>query len=197
MGNPFARRHGYRQQRAIVVREDAPRAFRAGLLAILGEMGHNYSSIRELICPVLHTFPDPGNWSEIPNVRDEVIGLIEGCDWFRVYDIAEVSYRSFVREHREHEFEQNLNALCEDLGIGWQNQDRVSTLGFPKPDFWTGPGSQRPAQSAGASLIQRRLESKHEGALHQHRVEMKDYTRQQHQQRALPRMPAEKCEDSQ
>ena len=42
------------------------------------------------------------------------------------------------------------------------------------------PGSQLPTQSAGASLIQQRLESKHDGALKQHRVEVDDCTRQQH-----------------
>ena len=36
---------------------------------------------------------------------------------------------------------------------------------FPQADFRTTLGSQRPAQSAGASLIQQRLESKHDGAL--------------------------------
>ncbi len=105
------------------MREDAPRALRAGLVGILSDMGHSYTSMRELICPVLHQFPDPSNWSEIPNVRDEVLGLVQDCDWFRIYDIAEVAYRSFVRENREGEFAERLNALFEDLGIGWQMID--------------------------------------------------------------------------
>jgi hypothetical protein len=86
-------------------------------------MGHSYTSMRELICPVLHKFPNHNNWSEIPNVRDEVRDLLEGCDWFRIYDIAEVAYRSFIRGNREREFATRLNALFEDLGIGWQMVD--------------------------------------------------------------------------
>jgi hypothetical protein len=119
----FSRRHGFRAHRPITVREDAPRALRAGLVGILSDMGHSYTSMRELICPVLHEFPDPNNWTEIPNVRDEVLGLVQGCDWFRIYDIAEVAYRSFIGQNREGEFSDRLNTLFEDLGIGWQMVD--------------------------------------------------------------------------
>jgi hypothetical protein len=122
LGN-FSHRQGFRAHRPITVREDAPHALRAGLVGILSDMGHSYTSMRELICPVLHEFPDPNNWTEIPNVRDEVLGLVRDCDWFRIYDIAEVAYRSFIRENREREFADRLNALFEDLGIGWQMVD--------------------------------------------------------------------------
>lgn len=121
----FSHRHGFRAHRPITVREDAPRGLRAGLVGILMDMGHSYTSMRELICPVLHEFPDPSNWSEIPNVRDEVVSLIENCEWFRVYDIAEVAYRSFIEQRREIEFAEHLNALFEDLGIGWQMVDGI------------------------------------------------------------------------
>jgi len=82
VGN-FSHRQGFRAHRPITVREDAPRALRAGLVGILSDMGHSYASMRELICPVRHEFPDPNNWTEIPNVRDEVLGLVQECDWFR------------------------------------------------------------------------------------------------------------------
>jgi hypothetical protein len=38
MGN-FSHRHGFRAQRPITVREDAPRTLRAGLVGILRDMG--------------------------------------------------------------------------------------------------------------------------------------------------------------
>jgi len=120
MGNPFSRRHGFRPRREIAVREDAPEAVRAGLVGILTDMGLSYSDIRSVVRPVLHVFPDQNNWSEVPNIRDEVIGLIQGCDWYRVYDIAEASYVSLATRNREEEFEQHLNELFEELGIGWQ-----------------------------------------------------------------------------
>jgi hypothetical protein len=120
MGNPFSRRHGFRPRREIAVREDAPEGLRAGLLGILTGMGLRYSEIREVLCPVLHVFPDQNNWSEVPNIRDEVVGLIQACDWYSVYDVAEVCYEFLAGRNREQEFQQRLNELLEELGIGWQ-----------------------------------------------------------------------------
>jgi hypothetical protein len=120
MVDSFSRRHGYRQTREVTVREDAPEPVRAGLIAILLEMGFAYGQMREVICPVLHTFPDANNWSEIPNVRDEVIGLVQYCEWYRVYDIIEAVY-AYLRplEVRE-KFAARINGLFEEYGIGWQ-----------------------------------------------------------------------------
>ena len=57
MGNPpFSRRHGFRQRREIAVRDDAPEAFRAGLLAIPLHFGLSYSDLRGVMCAVLMSF---------------------------------------------------------------------------------------------------------------------------------------------
>ena len=48
--------------------------------------------LRIIICRALRVRPDPGNWSEYPNVWDEVQGLMYGCEWFKVYDIIEVMH---------------------------------------------------------------------------------------------------------
>ena len=120
MGNPFSRREGFRPKPEIAVREDAPEGLRAGLVGILRNMGMNYTDMRAVVCPVLNVFPNRNNWSEVPNVRDEVIGLIEGCDWYKVYDVAEAFCHHFAQSNREQEFAQQLNALFEELGIGWQ-----------------------------------------------------------------------------
>ncbi len=135
MGDSFSRRHGYRPRREITVREDAPEEIRAGLIQILLDMGLDYRQMREIICPVLHAFPDANNWSEIPNVCDEVIGLLQGCHWYRVYDICEVASR-YLHEHglamvidydnepaERDEFSRRLNELFEEHGIGWQMID--------------------------------------------------------------------------
>jgi hypothetical protein len=123
VGNPFSRRHGFRNRPDITVREDAPARLRAGLLGILDAMNFSYSGMRALICPVLNEFPNPSNWSEVPNIRDEVYALIQDCGWFQVYDIAEAAYRQLAISNREAEFSERLNALFEDLGIGWQMID--------------------------------------------------------------------------
>lgn len=83
-----------------------------------------------MICPVLHTFPDPYNWSEIPNIRDEVLELIRGCDWYRIYDIAEAVYRHLSQQAQGDEFAERLNHLFEEHGIGWQmQQGQIITRG--------------------------------------------------------------------
>jgi hypothetical protein len=120
MSDSFSRRLGYRQRREITVREDAPEALRIGLIQILGGMGLTHGYMRGVICPVLRTRPDPNNWSETPNVRDEVYQLVLGCEWYRVYDICEAVYDDLSGHGLGEEFAQRLNELFEEDGVGWQ-----------------------------------------------------------------------------
>lgn len=130
MGTHFSHRHGYAGQREITVREDAPEALRAGIADIARELGASYTDIRAVVCHVLHRFPDPGNWSEIPNVRDEVIELLQNCEWYRVYDTAEALFRYFSQRQLHGQFSNRLNALFREEGIGWQMTDgQVVTRG--------------------------------------------------------------------
>ena len=158
MGGLFSRRHGYRGQREITVREDAPEALRAGLLAILREMGLSYSDVREVICPVLHTFPDPNNWSEIPNVRDEVIEHIQGCDWYRVYDICEAMHRHLSRSGDGEEFTERLNHIFVEEGIGWQMVNgEIVTRGPAEFEHAVAEAVAR-VEEAGYQTVRRELE---------------------------------------
>lgn len=132
MGDFFARRHGYRVRREIRIREDAPAELRLGVAALFHERGLTYTQIREFVCAALHAVPDPDNWTEVPNVRDEVIALVQRCEWFRIYDICEAGYRYLqnlgqagfppIGDPRPpaDEFANRLNELLEELGIGWQ-----------------------------------------------------------------------------
>ena len=142
MGDSFSRRHGYRARREITVREGAPEEVRAGLVQILRDMGLTYHQMRDIICPVLRVFPDPNNWTEVPNVRDEVVGLVRNCEWYRVYDICEAASRylhecglavacDYQNEPAQFdEFSRRLNELFEEHGIGWQMiEGRIVTRG--------------------------------------------------------------------
>jgi hypothetical protein len=141
MGDLFSRRQGYRIRREIRIREDAPPELRVALIAVLHDLGLTYTQIRGIICPVLHAIPDRNNWTKVPNVRDEVVALVQGCEWFRVYDICEAAYRylrdeghALHRYDRENfpadEFTNRLNELFEELGIGWQMiEGRIVTRG--------------------------------------------------------------------
>lgn len=84
------------------------------------------SSLRTIVCRVLHTRPDPGNWSEYPNIWSEVQELVYGCDWFRIYDLIEALYATFARHdgsnglHDASTFAKQLNEFFIDEGIGWR-----------------------------------------------------------------------------
>jgi AbiJ N-terminal domain 4 len=123
---PFSKRNRLITPKEITIREDAPESLRYFVLDTARELGWSPSSLRGVICRVLRTRPDPGNWSEYPNVWGEVQDLIYGCEWFRVYDIIEVLYGQ-IAENDESRSEQNAAAFAEAVnaffleeGIGWQ-----------------------------------------------------------------------------
>jgi len=118
----FPDRHGFGSGDAeITVREDAPPALRYALAEIARRAGLSPSSIRSIVCGVLFEAPDPNNWSEYPNIWDEVLRLLDDCKWYKVYDIAETIWRSLEYRDVEQElFEAELNRLFREKGIGWE-----------------------------------------------------------------------------
>ena len=83
----------------------------------------SYDRIRACVCRVLRASPDRGNWSEVPNIRDEVMGLIDDAEWYQVYDLIEglVSYIEGALGYDAAEsFGQAINELFVDMGAGWQ-----------------------------------------------------------------------------
>src|SRR5262245_36250861 len=98
----FSSRHGHRAQPAeISVRDDAPIGLRAAIPLIAKGAGMSPKAIREIVCEVLLKKPDEDNWSEYPNVWNEVNQLIEECPWFRVYDIAEALYAHLGKRYAD------------------------------------------------------------------------------------------------
>ena len=88
MKEQFSGRYGYKSGDAeIAIREDAPEDLRFAVVQIARDAGMTPSSIRDIICPVLLAAPDRSNWSEYPNIWDEVQNHLRDCDWFKVYDI--------------------------------------------------------------------------------------------------------------
>ena len=66
MGERFSDRHGYRgPEQEISVREEAPDELRYAIPLIPEEVGMRPTSIRRVVCQVLHVRPDDlANWSE-------------------------------------------------------------------------------------------------------------------------------------
>ena len=91
MTERFSDRQGYRPSAAqIAIREDAPSSLRGAIPLIASEAGMTQFAIREVMCKVLLVQPDVNNWSEYPNIRDEVIYLIGDAPWYKVYDIGQI-----------------------------------------------------------------------------------------------------------
>ena len=134
MTERFSDRQGYRPPAAqITVREDAPSELRGAIPLIAEDAGMTPSAMRQVICGVLLIVPDRGNWSEYPNIWEEVVQLMEDAQWYKVYDIAEALYAALVPDHETillhgwddayqfaREFERRLNGFLVENGIGWE-----------------------------------------------------------------------------
>lgn len=107
----------------ITVRNDAPDWLRYAVIQNAYECGPTYNQIRSVVCRILHKAPDPYNWSEIPNIQEEVSLEILDCDWYKVYDIAE-ALQSFIKGTygygKATTFADSMNVIFVDAGIGWQ-----------------------------------------------------------------------------
>jgi len=118
----FSRRLGYRRpDPEITIHEDAPEGFR---FVMLHECNIRPQTLRSIVCGVLRVRPDPSNWSEYPNIWGETEQFVYGCEWFRVYDIAEAIYAHLADDPQKAEaFENTINNCFREMGIGWQLKD--------------------------------------------------------------------------
>ena len=132
---PFSRRHGFRRTTdvEISVRHDAPYELRGVLVELAYSCGFQPKSLRSLVCRVLLKRPDPNNWSEYPNIDYEVRELLDNCDWYRIYDVAEALYQTMSDapfSYDPEKFQTELNTFFFENGIGWQLTDgRIEVRG--------------------------------------------------------------------
>ncbi len=114
----FSDLHGYAPvDREITVREAAPSELREALVQIARQVGLEDWQVLEIICQVLLRLSTAGDWPP-GAIESEIRKLIEECEWYRVYDIAERVYTH--AHHRAQEFEDLLNKYFREHGIGWQ-----------------------------------------------------------------------------
>ena len=126
MAERFSDRHGYHaDERDITIREDAPEDLRFAIPLIAQDAGMRPTAMRRAVCQVLLVRPDPMNWSEYPNVWEEVNELIADCSWFKVFDIAEALHAVLATPYpgRAEAFQDRLNQFLREKGIGWQMAD--------------------------------------------------------------------------
>lgn len=132
MTERFSRRYGYAEADAeITVRHDAPNELRSVVVEIAYESGLEPEPLRRTVCPVLRTAPDPSNWSDFPNVDNEVRGHLDVCEWYHVYDVIEeihntlsssgiIAPRSRGSVRAADYFADEINRYFRGRGIGWQ-----------------------------------------------------------------------------
>ena len=121
----FSDRHGFRKinEAEITVRHDAPHELRGVLVELAYECGFKPKSLRNLVCRVLRKRPDANNWSEYPNIDNEVRRLIDDAEWYKVYDLVEAIVNEFHQARFSYDsdrFESELNLCFVEEGIGWK-----------------------------------------------------------------------------
>jgi hypothetical protein len=92
-----------------------------------------------LVCTTTLRREDPNNWTEYPNIDEEVRDILDQCDWFEVYDIIEAIAAGLKesddryfgnRDDRLEVFTSRINRAFSKHGIGWQLIDgRVEVRG--------------------------------------------------------------------
>ena len=119
----FSERHGLPDEEPdITVRHDAPPKFRGFLPDIAFKQGLTPQPLRSIVCDVLMVEKDSSNWSEYPNIYDEIKEHLNECPWYEVYDICEAIYASLenMESHKAMKFEEFLNKYFRKNGIGWK-----------------------------------------------------------------------------
>jgi len=121
----FSKRHGFRQIHdvPIAVREDAPSELRGVVIQLAYECGFNPTRLRQVVCKSLRKRPDSTNWSEYPNIDDEIHSLVDECQWSRVYDVLEAIVavmREAPYSYDANKFESEINDYFAENGIGWK-----------------------------------------------------------------------------
>jgi len=126
MNNSFSKRHGFQpKDMKITIRQDAPYDMRGVLVDIAYGAGFSPKKLRPVVCRVLRKRPDPNNWSEFPNIDEEIRYLLDDCEWYKVYDVIEEIYHSASQHYQDEKFEQEINSYFREEGIGWQLIDGI------------------------------------------------------------------------
>ena len=122
----FSSRQGHRPPPGqATAREDAPPKLRGAILILAKAAGMKPSAIREVICGVLLVLPDPNNWSEYPNIWDEVVWLMDDAPGDKVHGIVGALYAALAAprsgdSRSAPEFARRLNDFLAENGIGWE-----------------------------------------------------------------------------
>ncbi|SFF54761.1 hypothetical protein SAMN05216283_1094 [Sunxiuqinia elliptica] len=127
----FSKRQGLFsiEEKEITVREDAPIGLRGFLRMAFYGLNKKPSDLRAITTRVLKIPPDNNNWSEYPNIDDEVGQHLDYCEWYLVYDIIETIIQKLNPQDKA-TFTNEINEYFITNGIGWKIvNDQIETRG--------------------------------------------------------------------
>lgn len=127
----FSKRHGVYsvKEKEITIREDAPEGLRGFIKMAFYDLHKNPSSLRTITTRVLKIPPDRNNWSEYPNIDNEVSEHLDYCEWYFVYDIIEAIIQKITPAEKV-KFSTEINDYFISNGIGWKIVDeQIETRG--------------------------------------------------------------------
>lgn len=147
----FSKRHNFAEEPPITIRNNAPDGLRYAVIVNAYDILDRYEQIRKVVCRTLLTAPDLNNWSDIPNIREEVLSDIDRCEWYKVYDVAEALLAYIEDQHGYDDAVQYANAMNNyfiSAGIGWEFKPNEGIVYRGEENFQTA------TQNASSILVQ-------------------------------------------
>lgn len=122
----FSERYGFAPNSPeITIRYDAPADLRGMVTEFAYESGLRCERIKTIVCREIGVPPDPSLSSD--DCDWEVRRILNGCEWYEVYDVIEVLLSELRRVEPwvdngtgEDRFSSRLNRFFIKNGIGWQ-----------------------------------------------------------------------------
>ena len=115
----FSDREGVRVPKPIVY-DAAPDGLRYGLREILHGLGYRApTDQRRILCLAMRTSPDPDNWTDYPNVDDEVVRLLTFGPWYRLLDALE-RIPLYLSPELTALYYSEMNLLLSEEGVGYR-----------------------------------------------------------------------------
>ena len=117
-----------------MVYDNAPYSVRYGIREVLIVLGYRRpNEQRKILCQALRVHPRPYNWSDYPDVDEEVAGLLTTSSWYRLFDSLERIPLYLLSQEVAIYFEK-INALLADEMVGYRFESnrlvRVGTAEF-------------------------------------------------------------------
>lgn len=124
MTDLFSERHGFGKPAAdIAIHYEAPEGLRKAILRLAEAQGMLPNRMRELMRGViLDGFDELNEWTDYPNVWNDVIYEMGKCEGYKVYKIAQIFYRALSADRRVI-FENGLNDYMSEKSIEWVMHD--------------------------------------------------------------------------